>query len=51
MTASRLSVTCTLYYQYATESLVVDSKGRRIEPVEMKFLVDSVQNTMKQFGR
>ncbi len=51
ITASRLVVTATLYYEYSTESLVVDERGERIEPVKMKFLVASRQNTMKPLGR
>ncbi len=51
ITASRLVVTATLYYEYSTETLVVDERGERIEPVKMKFLVASRQNTMKPLGR
>ena len=49
--AQRLVLTASLYYEYTTETLVVDASGERIEPVEMKFLVASRQNTMKPSGR
>ncbi len=51
ITASRLTVTAALYYHYSTETLVTDDAGQRIEPVEMKFLVASRQETMKPLGR
>ncbi|MDO8631203.1 MAG: multiheme c-type cytochrome [Phycisphaerales bacterium] len=47
---SRLEMTASLYYEYSTETLVVDEKGERIEPVEMRFLVASRQHSMKQAG-
>lgn len=49
--ASRLTLTAALYYEYSTETLVTDDAGERIEPVTMKFLVASRQNTMKPHGR
>jgi len=49
--ASRLVVTATLSYVYSTAALVVDDKGERIEPVEMKFLVASREQSMKPLGR
>jgi len=49
--ASRLVVTASLYYEYSTEALVVDEKGERIEPVEMRFLVASREQSMKPLGR
>jgi hypothetical protein len=49
--ASRLVVTATLYYEYATEALVTDEGTERIEPVRMKFLVASCESSMKPLGR
>jgi len=49
--ASRLVVTASLYYEYSTEALVTEAKGERIEPVEMKFLVASREQTMKPVGQ
>jgi hypothetical protein len=51
ITASRLVVTAALSYEYSTEALVADGEGQRIEPVKMKFLVASQQETMKPIGR
>lgn len=51
ISASRLAVKASLYYEYTTEALVEDEKGDRIEPVEMKFLVASRENTMRPLGR
>ncbi len=49
--ASRLLMTASLYYEYSTEALVTDEKGERIEPVEMKFLLASREQSMKPLGR
>lgn len=51
ITASRLELTAMLYYEYSTETLVIDEQGERIEPVQMKFLVASRQNSMRPLGR
>lgn len=48
--ANRLTVVAELYYEYVTETLVVDEKDKRIEPVEMKFLIASRRNSMKPMG-
>lgn len=48
--ATRLVLTAMLYYEYSTEALIVDERGQRFEPVQMKFLVASRQNTMKPLG-
>jgi len=49
--ASRLVVMASLFYEYSTEALVTDEKGERIEPVEMKFLLASRENSLKPLGR
>jgi len=49
--ASRLLMTASLYYEYSTGALVTDEKGERIEPVEMKFLLASREQSMKRMGR
>ena len=49
--ASRLVMTASLYYEYSTEALLTDEKGERIEPVEMKFLLASREQSMKPLGR
>lgn len=49
--ATRLVLNAQLYYTYSTEVLVEEGGKRRIEPVEMKFLVASRRNTMKPLGR
>jgi len=51
VSATRLSVSATLYYQYSTEALVEKDGEQHVEPVEMKFLVASRQNSMKPLGR
>ncbi len=51
ISASRLTLSAALYYEYSTETLVTDDAGKRIEPVAMKFLVASRQHTMKPPGR
>ncbi len=48
--AKRLILRAELYYEYSTEVLVEEGGERRIEPVEMKFLVASRRNTMKPLG-
>jgi hypothetical protein len=51
VTASKLSVSASLYYRYTSETLVVTEGKERFEPVEMKFLVASVQKTIRKPGR
>lgn len=51
ITASKLTVTAALYYEYSTETVVVDGEGSRIEPAHMKFLIASRQDTIKLLGR
>ncbi len=46
--ASRLTVSVSLYYEYATETLVVEDGKERIEPVEMKFLIASAGRKIKK---
>lgn len=48
--ATRLVLTAQLYYMYSTETLIEKDGEKRIEPVEMKFLLVSRQNTMKPLG-
>lgn len=45
--ATRLVLSAMLYYEYSTETLVTDEQGERIEPVQMKFLIASIQKTMR----
>lgn len=47
ITAKRLVLDATLYYEYSTETLVVDESGDRIVPVQMKFLIASIRKTLK----
>ncbi len=49
--ANRLVLTAMLYYEYAAETLVTDEEGQRIEPATMKFLIASLQETLKPLGR
>ena len=52
VTATKLSVSASLFYEYTTETLVIDQKGNeRFEPAEMKFLVASVQKSIRKPGR
>ena len=48
--APKLTVSASLFYEYCTETTVADEAGERIEPVEMKFLVASVQRTITKPG-
>lgn len=48
--ATRLVLTASLYYEYPTETLVVDGEEERFKPVQMKFLVASRQKTLKRRG-
>jgi hypothetical protein len=48
--AAQLILRAVLYYQYSTEAVVVDEKGERLEPVEMKFLIASRQSSVKPPG-
>ena len=45
--AKRLVLDASLYYEYSTETLVSDESGERIEPVKMKFLIASIQKTLR----
>ncbi len=45
--ASRLTVDAVLSYEYETEALMIEQGQERFEPVQMKFLIASVQDTMK----
>lgn len=51
ITAPRLVVTAELYYEYSTETLVVEEDKQRIEPVTMRFLIASRKESMKPLGR
>jgi len=48
--AKRLVLNARLHYIYSTEVLVETEGKHRFEPVEMKFLVASRRNNMKQVG-
>lgn len=48
--ATRLAVTASIYYEYSTEALVGNGDGEHIEPVKMRFLVASREQTMKPLG-
>ncbi len=50
ITASKLSVSVSLFYEYSTETLVVEEGQKRFEPAEMKFLVSSVQRKIRKPG-
>jgi hypothetical protein len=50
ITASKLNVAVSLFYEYTTETLVVEEGQSRFEPAEMKFLVSSVQRKIRKPG-
>jgi len=50
VTATRLTLTANLYYEYSTETLVTDDAGERIEPVTMSFVMASRKSSMQPDG-
>lgn len=46
-----LVVSVSLFYEYSTETLVIEEGKERIEPVQMKFLVASASKKVRKPGR
>lgn len=48
--ASKLTVSASLYYEYSTETIVVEEGKERIDKVEMRFLIASAERAVWKMG-